>query len=77
MTTRTTIFPNEPLTKAQALSLRRAGIKLSPAQRAVLEGLTDVERMRMEERLARLTHEDVRKLEGLTPAEVREMLLTA
>ena len=75
MTIKKTIPDDEPLTKSQAMSLRRPGIKLTPAQRAVLEGLTDAERTRMEDSLTNLTPEFVRKLEGLTPAEVRRLLV--
>ncbi len=75
MTTRTTISPNEPLTKAQALSLRRSNIKLSPAQRAVLEGTTDEEWNVLEDEMQNMTLECARRLEGHTPREVRKLLL--
>ena len=74
MTTPKIIPTCSKLTKAQAMSLRRPGIKLTPAQRAVLDGLTDAERMRMEDVLTDLTPAQARRLEGLTPAQVRRLL---
>jgi hypothetical protein len=74
MTIRKTIPADEPLTKAQALSLRQTGSKLTPAQRAVLEGLPDAERAHWEDMLTRLTYKQARMMEGRTPAEVRRLL---
>lgn len=70
-----TIHADEPLTQALAMSLRRhSENKLTPAQQAVVEGLPDPERCRMEEALFDLTPYDARRLEGLTPAEIRRLL---
>lgn len=74
MIIRKTIPADEPLTKAQALSLRRPGTKLTPAQRAVLDGLTDTERAQMENKLTDLSFYDARRLEGLTPTDIRRLL---